>query len=166
MLQSSLLPKCGLLQRLCSNNTSSDSEGVSLELHDIPGGEDSFELCAKYCYGISINISAFNFVPAFCAAKFLQMTESVEKGNLVGKLEAFFNSCILEGWKDSIVTLQATSKLPEWAENLGVVRKCIDSIIEKVLTPPQQVNTKSLHYSYIFGLIENAQSAQWIRVFS
>ncbi|XP_028755011.1 BTB/POZ domain-containing protein At5g47800 isoform X2 [Neltuma alba] len=71
--------------------------------------------------------------------KFLQMSESVEKGNLGGKLEAFFDSCILEGWKDSIVTLQATSKLPEWAENLGVVRKCIDSIIEKVLTPPPQV---------------------------
>ncbi|KAI9124319.1 hypothetical protein K1719_005619 [Acacia pycnantha] len=136
--KSSLLPKCGLLQRLCSNS-SGDSEGVSLELHDIPGGEDAFELCAKYCYGISINISAFNFVPTFCAAKFLQMSDSVEKGNLVGKLESFFDSCILEGWKDSIVTLLATSKLPEWAENLGVVRKCIDSIIEKVLTPPPQV---------------------------
>ncbi|XP_054776870.1 BTB/POZ domain-containing protein At5g47800 [Prosopis cineraria] len=136
--KSLLLPKCGFLQRLCSNS-SNDSGDVSLKLHDIPGGEDAFELCAKYCYGISINISAFNFVPAFCAAKFLQMNDLVEKGNLVGKLEAFFNSCILEGWKDSIVTLQATFKLPEWAENLGVVRKCIDSIIEKVLTPPPQV---------------------------
>ncbi|KAF7840487.1 BTB/POZ domain-containing protein [Senna tora] len=127
-----------LHKTLCADN-SSDSESISLELHDIPGGEDAFELCAKYCYGISINISAHNFVPAFCAAKFLRMSESVERGNFVGKLEAFLNSCILEGWKDSIVTLQATSKLPEWAENLGVVRKCIDSIIEKVLTPPSQV---------------------------
>ncbi|KAI4296075.1 hypothetical protein L6164_036064 [Bauhinia variegata] len=132
-----LLPKCGLLQRLCTDYN--DSESVSLELHDIPGGEDAFELCAKFCYGISINIGAHNFVPALCAAKFLRMSDTVEKGNFVGKLEAFFNSCILEGWKDSIVTLQATSKLPEWSENLGIVRKCIDSIIEKVLTPPPQV---------------------------
>ncbi|XP_015940362.1 BTB/POZ domain-containing protein At5g47800 isoform X1 [Arachis duranensis] len=136
-LQFPLLPKCGLLQRLCYD--SSDSESFSLELHDIPGGEEAFELCAKFCYGISINISAHNFVSALCAAKFLRMNDSIEKGNFVGKLEAFFNSCLLEGWKDSIATLQTTATLPEWSENLGIVRKCIDSIIEKVLTPPQQV---------------------------
>ncbi|KAK2412962.1 hypothetical protein P8452_73224 [Trifolium repens] len=151
----SLLPKCGLLQRLCYD--SSDSESVTVELHDIPGGEDAFELCAKFCYGISINISAHNFVSAFCAAKFLRMNDSVEKGNFVGKLEAFFNSCILESWKDPIATLQTTSTLPEWSENLGIVRKCIDSIIEKILTPSQQVKwsftytrpgyTKKQHHS-------------------
>ncbi|KAI9126687.1 hypothetical protein K1719_002283 [Acacia pycnantha] len=132
-----LLPKCGLLQRLCSD--SSDCESVSLELHDIPGGEEAFELCAKFCYGIAINISSHNIVPALCAAKFLRMTDSIEKGNFVGKLEAFLNSCVLEGWKDSIATLQTTARLQDWSENLGIVRKCIDSIIEKVLTPPQQV---------------------------
>ncbi|GMY36581.1 BTB/POZ domain-containing protein At5g47800 isoform X2 [Fagus crenata] len=132
-----LLPKCGLLQRLCSD--AGESDIVTIELHDLPGGEDAFELCAKFCYGIMINVSAHNFVPAFCAAKFLRMTESVEKGNLVLKLEAFFMSCILEGWKDSIITLQNTSKLPEWSETYGLTRKCIDSIVEKILTPPAKV---------------------------
>ena len=126
------------MQRLCSG--SDDAEDTKIELHDIPGGEDAFELCAKFCYGITINLSAHNFVPAFCAAKFLRMTESVEKGNFILKLEAFFNSCILEGWKDSIVTLQTTVKLPEWSENLGIIRKCIDSIVEKILTPPAKVS--------------------------
>lgn len=132
-----LVPKCGLLQRLCCD--SGDLDKVSIELHDIPGGEESFELCAKFCYGIKINLSAYNFVPAFCAAKFLGMTESVDKGNFVPKLEAFLNSCILEGWKDSIVTLETTVKLPDWSENLGIIRKCIDSIVEKILTPPPKV---------------------------
>lgn len=132
-----LLPKCGLLQRLCSD--SDDSNNVTIELHDLPGGEDAFELCAKYCYGITINLSALNFVPAFCAAKFLRMTESVDKGNFVLKLEAFFMSCILEGWKDSIAALQTTSKLPEWSETYGITRKCIDSIVEKILTPPSKI---------------------------
>uniref|UniRef100_A0A5B7BCX2 Putative Root phototropism protein isoform 1 n=1 Tax=Davidia involucrata TaxID=16924 RepID=A0A5B7BCX2_DAVIN len=138
-----LLPKCGLLQRLCSN--SGDSSSVTLELHDIPGGEDAFELCAKFCYGITINLSAHNFLSAFCAAKFLRMTEAVEKGNFVLKLEAFFSSCILEGWKDSVVTLQTTGKLPEWSENLGIIRRCIDSIVEKILTHPAKVTWS---YSY------------------
>ncbi|KAF8410891.1 hypothetical protein HHK36_003428 [Tetracentron sinense] len=131
-----LLPKCGLLQRLCVD---SGDPAVTIELHDIPGGEEAFELCAKFCYGITINLSAHNFVPAFCGAKFLRMTESIEKGNLVLKLEAFFNSCILEGWKDSIVTLQTTEKLPEWSENLGIIRRCIDSVVEKILTHPSKV---------------------------
>ncbi|XP_062160341.1 BTB/POZ domain-containing protein At5g47800 isoform X2 [Alnus glutinosa] len=133
-----LLPKCGLLQRLYSDAGNSDNI-VTIELHDLPGGEDAFELCAKYCYGITIDISAHNFVSAFCAAKFLRMTESVEKGNFVVKLEAFFMSCILEGWKDSVVALQSTSKLPEWSETYGITRKCIDSIVEKILTPPAKV---------------------------
>ncbi|KAA8519241.1 hypothetical protein F0562_013497 [Nyssa sinensis] len=139
-LQYPLLPKCGLLQRLCSNSgDSSSGTSVTLELHDIPGGEDAFELCAKFCYGITINLSAHNFLSALCAAKFLRMTEAVDKGNFVLKLEAFFNSCILEGWKDSVVTLQTTGKLPEWSENLGIIRRCIDSIVEKILTPPAKV---------------------------
>lgn len=133
----SLLPKCGLLQRLCS--VSEESGNVTLELHDVPGGENAFELCAKFCYGITINLSAHNFVSAFCAAKFLRMTEAVEKGNFVAKLEAFFASCILEGWRDSIVTLQSTAKVPEWSENLGIIRRCIDSILEKILKPPAKV---------------------------
>nr|GLL17371.1 BTB/POZ domain-containing protein At5g47800-like [Ipomoea trifida] len=132
-----LLPKCGLLQRLCSS--AEDSGNIALELHDIPGGEEAFELCAKFCYGITINVSAHNFVPAFCAAKFLRMTEAFERGNLVVKLEAFFASCILEGWKDSILVLQTTQKLAEWAENVGIIRRCIDSIVEKILTPPLKV---------------------------
>ncbi|KAM7265150.1 hypothetical protein ACFE04_002833 [Oxalis oulophora] len=136
-LQFPILPKCGFLQRFC--NDPDDSSTISIDLHDIPGGEDGFELCAKFCYGITINLSAHNFVPAFCAAKYLRMSESVDKGNLLVKLDAFFNSCVLEGWKDSIVTLQSTVKLPEWSENLGIVRRCLDSIVEKILMPPAKV---------------------------
>ncbi|KAI3456604.1 hypothetical protein Pfo_013267 [Paulownia fortunei] len=136
-LQYPLLPKCGLLQRLYSE--SDDSSNVTLDLHDIPGGEEAFELCAKFCYGITINLSAHNYVSAFCAAKFLRMTEAVENGNFVMKLEAFFSSCILEGWKDPIVTLQNTESVYEWSENLGIVRRCIESIVDKILTPPTKV---------------------------
>ncbi|KAL3521796.1 hypothetical protein ACH5RR_014630 [Cinchona calisaya] len=132
-----LISKCGLMQQLCSD--SEESEKVTLDLHDIPGGENAFELCAKFCYGITITLSAHNFVSAFCAAKFLQMTETVEKGNFIANLETFFSSCILNGWKDSIVTLQTTGKVPEWSENLGIIRRCIDSILEKILKPPAKV---------------------------
>ncbi|KAL1559960.1 BTB/POZ domain-containing protein isoform X2 [Salvia divinorum] len=129
-----LLPKCGLLQRLYS-----EADDATLELHDNPGGEEGFELCAKYCYGITINLSAHNLVSSFCAAKFLRMTEAVEPGNLLIKLDSFFSSCILQSWKDSIVTLNNTDKLFDWSQSLGIVRRCIDSIVDKILTPPNKV---------------------------
>ncbi|XP_042061319.1 BTB/POZ domain-containing protein At5g47800-like [Salvia splendens] len=132
--KSCLVPKCGLLQRLLSEK----GDGA-VELHDVPGGEGAFELCAKFCYGITISLSAHNFVPAFCAASFLRMTEKVENGNFIAKLEAFFSSCILQAWKDSLITLQSAERAYEWCENLGIVRRCIESIVDKILTPPTKV---------------------------
>ncbi|XP_022142474.1 BTB/POZ domain-containing protein At5g47800-like [Momordica charantia] len=152
-----VVAKCGLLQRLCSNHSGGDGDGdgdtvITIELHDIPGGEDAFELCAKFCYGITINLSAHNFVSAFSAANFLRMTESLHRANFISKLEAFFLSCILAGWKDSIATLRSSSSaaaaaaaLSEWSHNLGITTKCIDSVVHKILTPPSKV---SWSYTY------------------
>lgn len=133
-----MLLKCGLLQRLCSDSDDGDEEPVPVALHDIPGGEEAFELCAKFCYGISISISAANLVPAMLAARFLRMTEAVAKGNLVAKLETFFDSCVLQGWKDSVAALQAAWRVSGWSES-RVVQPCIDSIVEKILAPPAMV---------------------------
>ncbi|XP_019097529.1 PREDICTED: BTB/POZ domain-containing protein At5g47800-like [Camelina sativa] len=72
--RSSLVPKCGLLPRLFTDSEESDS--VTIELNDIPGGSDAFELCAKFCYGITINLSAHNLVNVLCASTFLRMSDS------------------------------------------------------------------------------------------
>ncbi|XP_039015019.1 BTB/POZ domain-containing protein At1g67900-like [Hibiscus syriacus] len=86
---------CCLSVRSCRdyamNNTRSDP------ITRFPGGIEAFELCAKFCYGITITLGSYNIVAAQCAAEYLQMTEDVEKGNLSCKLEVFFNSCILQG---------------------------------------------------------------------
>ncbi|XP_038983873.1 BTB/POZ domain-containing protein At5g47800 isoform X2 [Phoenix dactylifera] len=134
-----LLHKCGLLQRFCSNIDSNSDQPISIALHDIPGGEEAFELCAKFCYGITISLSAHNFVQAISAARFLQMTESVAKGNFIMKLESFFESFILHGWKDPIVTLQSAGKLSGWLDNPKIVQPCMDAIVEKILTHPSKV---------------------------
>ncbi|XP_071709642.1 BTB/POZ domain-containing protein At5g47800 isoform X2 [Rutidosis leptorrhynchoides] len=132
-----LLQKCGLLQQLCSEKE--DTTSVTMEFDDFPGGADAFELCAKFCYGIKIDLSAHNFMPAICAARFMRMTESFAKGNFISKLDVFFNSCILEGWKDSVVTLQTTERFFEWSDNIGIIRRCIDSVVAKILTQPSKV---------------------------
>ncbi|PON99060.1 SKP1/BTB/POZ domain containing protein [Trema orientale] len=139
-----LLSKCLRLQRLCSESPESSQHQI-VQLPDFPGGVEAFELCAKFCYGITITLSAYNIVSARCAAEYLQMTEDVEKGNLIYKIEVFFNSCILNGWRDSIVTLQSTKAFSLWSEDLEITGRCIEAIASKVLTHPSKV---SLSHSY------------------
>ena len=67
------------------------------------------------------------------------MTESVAKGNVIVKLESFFDSWILQGWKDPIVTLQSVGKLSGWLDNPRIVQPCMDAIIEKILAEPSKV---------------------------
>ncbi|CAN1838677.1 BTB/POZ domain-containing protein At1g67900, partial [Linum perenne] len=139
-----LLSKCSRLQRLCSDSPEQSQHQI-LQLPDFPGGIEAFELCAKFCYGITVTLSGYNIVAARCAAEYLQMSEEVEKGNLIYKLEVFLNSCILHGWKDSIVTLQTTKMLPLWSEELGITSRCIESVASKVLSNPSKVCLSHSH---------------------
>ncbi|KAE8665011.1 BTB/POZ domain-containing protein [Hibiscus syriacus] len=134
-----MLHKCLRLQRICSESPETLQHQI-VQLPDFPGGIDAFELCAKFCYGITVTLSAYNIVAARCAAEYLQMTEDVEKGNLLCKLEVFFNSCILHGWRDSIVTLQSTKAFPLWSEDIRITSRCIEAIASKVSTHPLKVS--------------------------
>ncbi|MCL7036098.1 hypothetical protein MKW94_004902 [Papaver nudicaule] len=134
-----LFSKCLRLQRLCSESSDSSPQQL-IQLTDFPGGVEAFETCAKFCYGITITLSSLNVVSVRCAAEYLQMTEEVEKGNLICKLDVFLNSCILRGWKDSMLTLQSTRSLPLWSEELGITSRCIDAIALKIHSHPSRLN--------------------------
>ncbi|GFP97509.1 BTB/POZ domain-containing protein at1g67900, partial [Phtheirospermum japonicum] len=135
-----LLSKCLLLQKLCSEIPEIPSHLHTLHLPDFPGPAESFELCAKFCYGITITLSAHNIVPIRCASEYLQMTESVETGNLIQKLDAFFISCILNGWRDTIVVLQSTKAFPQLSEDLGITTRCVEAIASKILAKPSKIS--------------------------
>ncbi|KNA12490.1 hypothetical protein SOVF_125210 [Spinacia oleracea] len=134
-----LLSKCLRLQKVCAESPDSSPRQI-IQLPEFPGGIESFELCAKFCYGITITLSAHNIIATRCAAEYLQMTEEAEKGNLIYKLEIFLNSCILHGWKDAILTLQSTKAFPSWSEELGITSRSIEAIALRVLTHPSKIN--------------------------
>lgn len=138
-MQFPLLSKCLRLQRLCAESPEAQQLQI-VQLPDFPGGVEAFDLCAKFCYGITVTLSAYNIVAVRCAAEYLQMTEDVEKGNLIYKIEVFLTSCILHGWRDSIVTLQSTKAFPMWAEDLGITSRCIEAIAAKVVSNPTKVS--------------------------
>ncbi|KAJ0971968.1 hypothetical protein J5N97_019927 [Dioscorea zingiberensis] len=134
-----LLSKCHHLQKLVSESKDASNDTV-IYLPDLPGGAEAFELCAKFCYGITITLSALNIVPVRCAAEYLGMTEEVDRGNLVSKLDVFLESCILRRWKDTLVTLQSTKQYPELAEKLRITSKCIDGIASMIIKRPTKMS--------------------------
>ncbi|XP_072953043.1 phototropic-responsive NPH3 family protein NPY1-like [Typha angustifolia] len=133
-----LLSKSSQLQRLVLKASEDSSDEVFM--HDFPGGAKTFEICAKFCYGMIVTLNAYNVVAARCAAEYLEMTEDMDRGNLIFKIEVFLNSSVFRSWKDSIIVLQTTKALLPWSEELKVVGRCIDSIASKTSVDPANVN--------------------------
>ncbi|VAI54602.1 unnamed protein product [Triticum turgidum subsp. durum] len=99
-----------------------DPDTAVAELDDLPGGADSFELAARFCYGMAVDLTASNISGLRCAAEYLEMTEDLEEGNLIFKTEAFLSYVVLSSWRDSIVVLKSCEGLSPWAENLQIVK--------------------------------------------
>ncbi|GKB38499.1 BTB/POZ domain-containing protein [Tanacetum coccineum] len=116
-----LLSKCLRLQRLCSESPESGQHHI-IQLPDFPGGTESFELCAKFCYGITITLSAYNIVSARCAADVYSM---------VGKIPLWDTS----NHQSHFILWSKT-----WDHEPG-----IEAIASKVLSNPLKV---SLSHSY------------------
>lgn len=56
---------------------------------------EAFELAAKFCNGIAVNLTASNIFDLQCEAKHLENTEDMEEGNLIFKTEAFLSYVLL-----------------------------------------------------------------------
>ncbi|KAL5988186.1 hypothetical protein ACLOJK_035949 [Asimina triloba] len=139
-----LLSKCSRLHKLMA--TGSEENDDEIHIPDIPGGPSAFEICAKFCYGMTVTLNAYNVVAARCAAEYLEMHESVEKGNLIYKIEVFLNSGIFRSWKDTILVLQTTKPLLQWCEDLKIVGRCIDSIASRA-----SIDTSNVEWSYTYN---------------
>jgi hypothetical protein len=68
------------------------------------------------------------------------MFETVDKGNLVYKIDVFLSASIFRTWKDSIIVLQSTKPLQRWTENLKVVNHCVDAIATRASMDPSEVD--------------------------
>ena len=100
----------------------------------------SFELVAKFCYGISIDLTAMNIAAIRCAAEYLEMTEDLEEGNIISKTKIFLGLAVWSLWKYSILVLKSYEHLSPWVENIQLVRRSCDSIAWKVCTDPRGIN--------------------------
>ncbi|KAL2552365.1 BTB/POZ domain-containing protein NPY2 [Forsythia ovata] len=153
-----LLSKSARLQKLVSS--SNEGNGDEVHIHDIPGGSNAFEICAKFCYGMTVTLNAQNVVAARCAAEYLEMHETIEKGNLIYKVDVFLNSSIFRSWKDSIMALQTTKSLLPLSEELKLISHCIDAIASKA-----SVDVSKVDWSYTYNRKkipeENGDNPTW-----
>ncbi|XP_004291961.1 PREDICTED: BTB/POZ domain-containing protein NPY1 [Fragaria vesca subsp. vesca] len=138
-----LLSKSNRLQKLVPK--SNEDKVVEVCMDDFPGGANSFEVCAKFCYGMTVTLNAYNVVAARCGAEYLEMTEDVDRSNLIYKIEVFLNSSIFRSWKDTINVLQTTKPLLSWSEDLKIVGRCIDSIASKTSVDPANISWSYTH---------------------
>lgn len=102
----------------------------TLQLDDIPGGAKAFELAARFCYDVKIELNAHNVVCLRCAAEYLRMTDDYAEGNLITQAESFLAD-VLANWKDSIKALETCEGVLPTAEDLHIVSRCITALASK-----------------------------------
>ncbi|KAL5987976.1 hypothetical protein ACLOJK_035738 [Asimina triloba] len=106
LLMFPLMPRSGLLERLIGEALNERKGDCVIRLPDIPGGNQSFELVARFCYGVNLELTAANVGCLRCAAEYLEMSEEYGEGNLISQTEFFLNQVVSRSWKDSIKALQ------------------------------------------------------------
>ncbi|KAK4751176.1 hypothetical protein SAY87_004658 [Trapa incisa] len=135
-----LLSRSGLMERLISDASSSEGEEekCSIKLSEVPGGPRTFELIAKFCYGVKLELTASNVVPLRCASELLIMSEEYGEGNLIAKTETFLNQTVLKSWRDSLRALQTSGDedIYHHADGLRIIERCIISLAAKASTDP------------------------------
>ncbi|KAJ7552520.1 hypothetical protein O6H91_06G058800 [Diphasiastrum complanatum] len=134
-----LLSRSGRINRLVFE--SRDAEKTQIVLAHMSGGAEAFELAARFCYGMPVDLSASNVAAVRCMADYLEMSDDLEEGNLISKAETFINNVVLQSWKRSISVLKTCERLSPWAEDLKIVQRCCESIAWKACTDPRGVRS-------------------------
>ncbi|KAG2296805.1 hypothetical protein Bca52824_043474 [Brassica carinata] len=121
-----LVAKSNYIRKLIME--SKDSDVTRIDLSDIPGGAEMFEKAAKFCYGVSFEITVQNVAALQCAAEFLQMTDKYCDNNLAGRTQDFLSQVALSSLSGAIVVLKSCEILLPISRDLGIVRRCVDVV--------------------------------------
>uniref|UniRef100_A0A2P2JU06 Uncharacterized protein MANES_12G111300 n=1 Tax=Rhizophora mucronata TaxID=61149 RepID=A0A2P2JU06_RHIMU len=121
-----LVSKCGYIRKMVSE--SNDADLSEIQIPDIPGGAEAFELATKFSYGINFEMGTDNIAMLRCAAEYLEMSEDYAVGNLVARTEAYLNEVALKSLAGSVSVLHLSENLLPMAEKVKLVSRCIDAI--------------------------------------
>ena len=129
-----LVAKSNYIRKLIIDSKEPDLSRINLS--DIPGGPESFEKAAKFCYGVNFEITVHNIAALRCAAEYLQMTDKSSDVNLASRSEEFLSQVALTSLTAAAVVLKSCEDLLPMAEELKIVQRCVDVASTKVLRIP------------------------------
>ncbi|CAL4914375.1 unnamed protein product [Urochloa decumbens] len=125
-----LVSRSGKIRRLVAE--SKDAKLARLSLHGTPGGAPAFELAAKFCYGVHVEVTVANVATLRCAAHYLQMTEDFSDKNLELRAESFLRDAVLPSITSSVAVLRSCEALLPAAEDANLVSRLIAAIAANV----------------------------------
>lgn len=108
---------------------SKDPNLSKLELKNLPGGSETFELAVRYCYGMKCEITTANIAHLRCAAEYLEMSEDYHEENLILRTETYLSEVVDQSLEKSVEVLSACEMLLPIAEDVGIANRCVDAIV-------------------------------------
>ncbi|PIN10954.1 hypothetical protein CDL12_16444 [Handroanthus impetiginosus] len=140
-----LVSRSGRIRKLVAEKRDSDMSRI--ELLGLPGGAESFELAAQFCYGVNFEITAANVAQLYCVSDYLEMTEEYSKNNLDSRAEEYLESIVCKNLEMSVEVLQQCENLLPLADELEIVSRCIDAIASKACAEQIASSFSRLEYS-------------------
>ncbi|CAN8295832.1 unnamed protein product [Cochlearia groenlandica] len=151
-----LVSRSGRIRKLLT-----DPNTLNICLSNVPGGSAVFELAAKFCYGINIEINLLNIAKLRCASQYLEMTEDFSVDNLVVKTEHFFKDTILTSISSSIIVLHHCESLTPVSEDINLVNRLIVAIANNACKEQLTSGLLKLDYTFSGTNIEPETPLDW-----
>ncbi|KAK9138290.1 hypothetical protein Sjap_008884 [Stephania japonica] len=151
-----LVSKSGRIRKLVAEHR--DSDFSRIELLNLPGGAESFELAAKFCYGVNFEITSSNVAQLCCVSDYLEMTEEYAKDNLGSRTETYLDSVVCKSLEMCVEVLQHCEYLLPLADELKIANKCTDAIASKACAEQIASSFSRLEYSSSGRLHMNKQT--------
>jgi hypothetical protein len=108
-----------------------EADALRIRLPAFPGGAEAFELAAKFCYGVKLDLTPATAAPLRCAAERLGMSDDHAEDNLVSRADQFISQTVLRNPLDAIRALRSCEGLLPLADDLGLVACCVDAVAAK-----------------------------------
>ncbi|GFZ13462.1 phototropic-responsive NPH3 family protein [Actinidia rufa] len=151
-----LVSRSGRIRKLVADYR--DSNISRIELVSLPGGAESFELAAKFCYGVNFEITSANVAQLCCVSDYLELTEEFSKNNLSSRAEEYLDSIVCKNLEMCVDVLQQCENLLPLADDLKIVSRCIDAIVSKTCVEQMASSFSRLEYSSSGRLHKNRQA--------
>ncbi|WOL14396.1 BTB/POZ domain-containing protein [Canna indica] len=140
-----LVTKSGRIRKLIAEHK--DADTAKIELFNLPGGPETFQLAAKFCYGINFEITTANVAQLRCASDYLEMTEEYADDNLSSRSESYLDDVVCKSLELCVEVLHQCESLLPLADELKIVNKCTDAIASKACAEQIASSFSRLEYS-------------------